>query len=362
MTSGVIIIGMIKRPTVLVLGAGASVDLGFPTGAGLVKEIIELLSDASEREELNKVLGVGVDYLQKFGERLEGAALDSIDEYLAANAHKAIVGKALVTYLIGGKETTDSFAKDKWYRKLFQRMSQEVRLENFHENRIAFVTFNYDRSLEAFLFRALQAKYGCSAQAAANALNRIPFIHVYGQAGMLPWQKNLKGLPLRDYGETAVTPGVALNCAAAVRTMDEGPETEEIRERAVRFLAHSEAIYFLGFGYSRFNLKQISLTRNRQNEVKGTHYPPSARVPERFKDGQNSGFGINIDVLPSTIDDFLYSHASTIHEDSFPPNEDVGWESSMDFEEVITRVARDAARVARRRPGSGGPPPVHILG
>lgn len=123
--------------------------------------------------------------------------------------------------------------------------------------------------------------------------------------------------------------------------MGEGPESQNIRKRAIKFLQCSEAIYFLGFGYSRFNLRQIDFGDDMGGqEIMGTHFPIEAKIPDRFMDGDNNGFRRRIKISRSTIDEFLHSHANVIHFDSFPPRtaEFGGWDSSMSFEEVVSRL------------------------
>jgi hypothetical protein len=45
----------------------------------------------------------------------------------------------------------------RWYEKLFQLMADGG---DFGNNQLSVVTFNYDRSFEAFIFTALQNLYG----------------------------------------------------------------------------------------------------------------------------------------------------------------------------------------------------------
>ena len=53
----------------------------------------------------------------------------------------------------------------------------------FEDNPLSVITFNYDRSLEAFFFRALQNLFGLPPDAAEDRRRMIKIIHVYGDLG-----------------------------------------------------------------------------------------------------------------------------------------------------------------------------------
>ena len=54
-----------------------------------------------------------------------------------------------------------------WYVYLFNQLG--ARKDDFNKNRISIITYNYDRSLEYFLFVALKFSYGISmAEALQN--------------------------------------------------------------------------------------------------------------------------------------------------------------------------------------------------
>ena len=52
---------------------------------------------------------------------------------------------------------------------------------------VAFVTFNYDRCIEQYLYWAFQSVAGLNQGNAVNALGEIPIVHVYGDLGCLPY-------------------------------------------------------------------------------------------------------------------------------------------------------------------------------
>lgn len=86
---------MIKRPTVFVLGAGASYPYGFPTGEGLVTEIIGL---ASKNRTLDAFLYNGcVDQdVKRFAVDLADSDALSVDAFLEHRPDFLKIGKLAV--------------------------------------------------------------------------------------------------------------------------------------------------------------------------------------------------------------------------------------------------------------------------
>jgi hypothetical protein len=62
-------------------------------------------------------------------------------------------------------EAFQPISKPSWYETLFQLM---VEGGPFEDNPLSVITFNYDRSLEAFFFRALQNLFGLPPDAAED--------------------------------------------------------------------------------------------------------------------------------------------------------------------------------------------------
>jgi hypothetical protein len=84
-------------------------------------------------------------------------------------------------------EGTFDTAGEDWYTYLIARMTDGTPFEEFGSNQVSFVTFNYDRSLEHYLATTLRFRSGKPIQEVAEALKRIPVIHVHGNLGALPW-------------------------------------------------------------------------------------------------------------------------------------------------------------------------------
>ena len=101
-----------------------------------------------------------------FVDNFSKTPVESIDKYLANNPMYSDVGKMAVTLYIRQKERKSKFLderdhpddKEDWYKLIFNRMISNCNKlgehKKFRENKVAFITFNYDRSLEHFLCRS----------------------------------------------------------------------------------------------------------------------------------------------------------------------------------------------------------------
>ena len=100
-----------------------------------------------------------------FAEAFKKSSIPSIDQFLALNPNFQNVGKiAIATAMLKYekesrfREDIDDPSKD-WYRLLYEKMIEGFSSPNFLEalgdNKVSFMTFNYDRSLEHFLYESL---------------------------------------------------------------------------------------------------------------------------------------------------------------------------------------------------------------
>src|ERR1700722_7438547 len=148
---------MIRRPTVFILGAGASMAYGFPSGAEL-RQMICQLSDANP--PLVKTLSAEPsDFfaadITEFAKQFERSSIASIDAFLAKRGEFTAIGKLCIAALLCELERPERVVPgpkdDDWYSYLWNILTQDVESpEELAQNRIKFVSFNYDRSLQYF--------------------------------------------------------------------------------------------------------------------------------------------------------------------------------------------------------------------
>ena len=192
---------MISKPTVFILGAGASTPYNFPAGIGLSTGICQNVSNGiflqGIAQHANKEWE---DDARQLANNLSGAKI-SIDTWLSFRTkHEKDIGKYLIAREIIQHEIQENFddafnKKEDWYADLWATLlpSGTKTLQGFCENApVTFITFNYDRSLEQALITTVQNTFRDSIEVCGEALLKyFPIIHVHGQLGRLGWQTNL---------------------------------------------------------------------------------------------------------------------------------------------------------------------------
>ena len=179
---------MIKKKTVLVLGAGASKPYGFPLGTELRDSVIRADNDFGI---FQKALGMEFteDKYSKFTTALAHSGYSSVDAFLEENDEWLEIGKAAIALSLLRVEVNTinnlfppKQPKDHWYETLWSHLKTRTWAE-FKKNQVAFITFNYDRSLEHYLVNLLCNNYRIRPVTAAQGLLSLPFLHVHGHLG-----------------------------------------------------------------------------------------------------------------------------------------------------------------------------------
>ncbi|MFH1081655.1 MAG: hypothetical protein V1766_15575 [Pseudomonadota bacterium] len=270
---------MIDVPTLFILGAGASKPYGYPLGTELRTEIINNflmifsgiinMSPLRERDK-NEHLRGAKDFIEHFAK----APVTSIDKYLAFNPSFKYYGKIAITICIVQREMQSTFLdqmeepfkKQDWYRLLFNRMISTFNgpddYKKFPENQIAFITFNYDRSLEHFLFSSFQHNFWQQRGKFERTLKDylpFPIIHVYGQCAQFI-QEPISGLRLNteiDYGETVADFETFKSLSSGIHVVGEERSDNQLQSRIHELIKQYKRIFFLGFGYADENLEAL---------------------------------------------------------------------------------------------------------
>lgn len=278
---------MINVDTVFIIGAGAGSPYGFPTGLGLreyvcsnfVKKYEKLLKpkfgNPSDRKSPLESAREFVDIFYKSSDA-------SIDTFLAKNPSFSEIGKraivwAMLEYERNSRFHEDSPVKDQdWYSFIFRKMRENLDepqgYKDFGKNKITFVTFNYDRSLESFLHESLVHSYydDDDKDNIISELSKIRIYHVYGKVAVLDWQKadTQMALPYKsDFGINELE-----SLAANIRSISEQRDSCEDLEKIRNSISRASRIYFLGFGYGEENIKLLKLFEclNENHKIFGT--------------------------------------------------------------------------------------------
>lgn len=270
--------------TTIILGAGASVDYGYPTGNELIDLIVsrDLQRDRTISSFLNRK---EVLQAHEFCINLEKFDPISIDRYLAQHSNNpelVHIGKVLITCEIIRRQAPSKFTrnnKNNWYKYLFDYVFEDNNFEKKITNdEFRIITFNYDLSLEYFFHSRLEQIPSLNKDQAWNifrAFNK-KIHHIYGSVYDYEnvYNEGFNGIQcISDESETRYNfinraiandslsvpiQNTTLRIIGEERSLTETPEIQYLRS----FLASSERIFIFGFGFDSVNCDIIGLNKN----------------------------------------------------------------------------------------------------
>lgn len=305
---------------VIVIGAGASVPYGFPTGdillqnirakdilavpPGILKEWHDVWYPDNDVELESFQQHLLDQYASKINneimEPLRNSCILSIDQFLKNhldNKRLQKVVKSLIALeileaeykaLIGRSNSIGGFSNDNemgvqrhlgkadWIQHLLTRMDlacPEVSdLPAFFAN-TTFISFNYDRVLEYFLDKYFIYDRGMSEGDARKLLSNLNIYHINGYLGSLDDV---------GFGDKDVE---YLKVVENMRTVWEIPSTdhEDLSEKAKLSIRQADRIFVLGTSYIKENNSSIGL---HQSQLK-TEYR------YRYASVRGTGFGLS---------------------------------------------------------------------
>lgn len=260
---------------------------GFPSGSTLVTRVIRSLTIDSIANQTpwlldfgqvwgegNKVfeaafrqrfplpallldLGYERSQIRSFSQELHDSQLFSVDAFLERRSEYLEIGKAAIAYeLLKCEKAWERDVEDNWYKILWNELVTTQ--ERFKENKIAVVTYNYDRSLEHFLSRAAMATFGQDSEAAARLLSSIDVIHLHGSLGSLEWQDQTSNV---QFGLQSNSSQSLKKSIDSMIVIHEGKDDSAEYERARLLIREAKRVLILGFGFGEVNLRRLQLNR-----------------------------------------------------------------------------------------------------
>ena len=165
---------------------------GFSSGQELLDAVANELKRGSENGEFEcsiRALGHAPELVREFGQLLAICGRFSIDAFLETRREFLDVGKAAIARALLPREVErdlHSKVKDGWYHYLLDKMLTRA-LEEFQQNKLTVVTFNFDRSFERALFLTLRTNYPLDEARCAELAQAVPVLHLHGQLGTPSW-------------------------------------------------------------------------------------------------------------------------------------------------------------------------------
>jgi hypothetical protein len=282
---------LLSRRTIIVLGAGASFELGLPLGVTLKDDISSVLNITFPDGHNQKTGDYQItEFMRECARERNARSINdllakcwlirdampasiSIDNLLDAHRSDpdiAILGKLAIAKTILNAERSSKLFHNQlsgrpfplsdvagtWLLPMFQLLTEGVAKEDAGTifDNVTFVVFNYDRCLEVFLAVALKAYYGFTDGEASEITKKATIIHPYGRVG--------------EFGEGVSLATVAFGAdrynlrkvAEGIRTFSEGLRYDSYRDKIQDSVAEADQIVFLGFAFHPLNMEILSVT------------------------------------------------------------------------------------------------------
>jgi hypothetical protein len=280
---------MITTKTVLVLGAGASAPYEFPTGDALIRGIrdlagsldteswcigfLEYMNHHVPKEALSRCdLATRMKALST---ELRQARPFSIDEFLGRRPDLADAGRLVISIcLLQAEHKSEAKLQSDgtpghWYDYLKSKLVGSA--ETLGHDQLRLITFNYERSLEHFLYQSLGPYYSraLTEDAYTAAIKQFRFLHIYGSLGPLPWQSATGAVPYGAQGYQEI-----LTATKSVKVLHQGAEdaVQQNFKTAQEWLQWADRVLFLGFGFHKDNVERLKLREIHKGakEISGT--------------------------------------------------------------------------------------------
>ncbi|HZF98720.1 MAG TPA: hypothetical protein VEY92_10875 [Pseudoxanthomonas sp.] len=280
-----------QKKLAIVVGAGASKEYSFPIGSELKQHIVDLLDIRFEHRTRQQ----SGDYLIMEAFRLicrpdnadpndflyaswrirdslpQAPSIDQFIHTQRGDRRIEVCGKLAIARAILQAESQSSLyirrdgsrasidfegTQNEWLDALFRVVIDGCIAEELGDrfSAISLIVFNYDRSIEHYLFHALRNYYKISEARAAELIGQIRIFHSYGAVGELPWQNPF------DHVAYGADPSAEqlISLKDRIKTFTEGtdPDASDLaRIRAA--LGFAPRVLFLGFAYHQLNLNLL---------------------------------------------------------------------------------------------------------
>jgi len=298
-----------------IFGAGISLEYNYPLGRALKNEIVGVC----EKREMfasrpgGKVSDLSLlsysfeeNIIKEFSEKLRTSGKKTIDDFLRYHPKFNEIGKFCIALVLLESELQSELHQDdeKFYDYFFNSIYPNPK--KVDTNIFRFITYNYDLSLEKYLFDYLTG-FNLKSEEVIKKVSDLNITHLHGKLHELEYF-DTSG---REYGEFEITDELVAKCAKSIKIFTEANPGDLTFDSAHTKIFESDLVYFLGFGYDETNLENLKVSdiieqKNiRGNNVlfKGTSY----NEPENRMNYINEKFFYNRPLIyeNSTVKDFL---------------------------------------------------------
>lgn len=297
---------MFRRKTVIVVGAGASSEVGLPTGAELKADVANKLSFEFELDQWRQSRMIkGDPYIANFLNALRANSVVKSDPFKAAKKLSVILPQGLSidtvldnhsddeTMTVCGKcgifssiiqserksslfHSTDTTAssfdfkrsEDSWFHFFFMLLTEgahQTRVKDIFKN-LTFIIFNYDRCIEYYLCEALLNYYRLDSIEVTNIVKELKIFHPYGTIGKLNWRDSGTELDV-SFGSENYN---LLTADKTIKTFSERVDGNSGLVGIQKEIQEAETLIFLGFAFHEQNMQLLSTVASTVRNIYGT--------------------------------------------------------------------------------------------
>lgn len=290
---------MFKNKTLFILGAGASVPYGFPTGAGLINEIIISIENDSAwmpkgsydysliymkntmQENIYNIPDPNtrklssIKELTDFKSDLIKHRPTSIDSFVDFHPQHEKAAKLMIAYVLLFKEKKIFLEDypDDWYSNFITDLllgcenAYDFKEKNKH---VKIATFNYDESFEYFFLKRVlleSSKFCQNIEDQKLIINfiRENVIHIHGQIHGIDKLTDNYGSHNR-YDRSKKGNPVEISFVYLLKIFENIKLTHR-KDKAVLKISDFEDIYIIGFSFDRDNLYKIGFPDNYNSYI-----------------------------------------------------------------------------------------------
>ncbi len=298
---------MIKEKTVLILGAGASWHYGYPTGEELPKKIlkesnkiIEIINRNDNTFKNLSLHSLDKKNLETLIQKINHDNTVNIDSLLTLNKSLEKEAKFLIALtLLKYEDESQMILEDEnnknrgnWYKYLIHSITSTCKtkedLVKSLEN-LKIITFNYDMSLEYFLWSRL--KNTELFEDYKDLFSDLKIHHVYGQL----YNHDLLSNSEHTYGKYKNLDYSNLSYLESLIKLANNSKLEIIGENKSQnnvpnykeFYAEVKKIYFLGYGFDENNNALIGLNDDsipKETDLFFTNYNNLQKINDLIKE------------------------------------------------------------------------------
>jgi hypothetical protein len=269
---------MFSKPTVFIIGAGASAEFGMPLGGdlkaaidGRVKFTGAAPSEALSKQIIKSVGGLKTMRLAELGHLLSRAiprfgSMDEVLHFLSHDDEIVYLGKIAIAHeilvaerrshlfnAIHGLSTWEQ-CDISWAGRFFDLALSGTKLAEIEAvfRNVTVIDFNYDRVLPQYLHSTLVRSFALSPDWASKCLAELTILHPYGSVGPLDWEGVAKTV---EFGASDYNLSEIANRIKTYTEERDGTQLATIRKAIHQ--AHVAVV--LGFGFHNQNIDLLNV-------------------------------------------------------------------------------------------------------